>query len=330
MKPKSKIALFFNILFVNFRRLNFIERFEKVVAKMNLSEKMFFYLASTIAAVAGLVLLFQVNNSFLVEVPSFGGSFTEGLIGSPRFINPVIAISDTDKDLTSLIYSGLLKISENGGLEPDLAASYEMGEGGTVYDFKIKDRAYFHDGKEVTADDVIFTVERILDPVVKSPKEAGWEGITVNKINDKEVRFVLKNPYALFLQTLTLGILPKHIWKNVSSEEFPFSQFNIDPIGSGPYKIKKISRNSGGIPTTITLAAWNKYALGKPKIKSIVFKFFQNEAALVKAYEEKSVDGIAGLSQITAKNMITGGQINKASLPRGFGVFLNQNVAPVF
>jgi peptide/nickel transport system substrate-binding protein len=330
MKPKSKIALFFNILFVNFRRLNFIERFEKVVAKMNLSEKMFFYLASTIAAVAGLVLLFQVNNSFLVEVPSFGGSFTEGLIGSPRFINPVIAISDTDKDLTSLIYSGLLKISENGGLEPDLAASYEMGEGGTVYDFKIKDRAYFHDGKEVTADDVIFTVERILDPVVKSPKEAGWEGITVNKINDKEVRFVLKNPYALFLQTLTLGILPKHIWKNVSSEEFPFSQFNIDPIGSGPYKIKKISRNSGGIPTTITLAAWNKYALGKPKIKSIVFKFFQNEAALVKAYEEKSVDGIAGLSQITAKNMITGGQINKASLPRVFGVFLNQNVAPVF
>ena len=331
MKPKNKIVSFLNALFVNPHHFNFTEKIEKVVAKMNLSEKMFLGLFSLMFIISGLILLFRLNNSFLVEIPSFGGSFTEGLIGSPRFINPVLAVSDTDKDLISLIYSGLLKSKIEGGYEPDLASSFTINEDGTVYDFKIRDNAYFQDGSPITADDVIFTIEKTLDPVIKSPKSLNWEGITVEKVSNKEVKFTLKKPYAPFLSNLTLGILPKHIWGNVSAEEFPFSQFNINPIGSGPYKIEKISRNSGGIPTTITLSAWNKYTLGKPKIKSIVFKFFQNEAALIKAYNEKSVESAAGLSQTTAQNLIANKNVvDKTTLPRVFGVFLNQNVAPVF
>jgi peptide/nickel transport system substrate-binding protein len=331
MKPKSKIASFFNTLFVNSHHFNFIEKIEKVVEKMNLSEKIFFGLFSLIFVVSGLTLLFRLHNSFLVEIPSFGGSFTEGLIGSPRFINPVLAISDTDKDMSSLIYSGLLKAGENGNFEPDLASSYEIKEGGTVYDFIIKDKIYFHDGKEVTADDVVFTVEKVLDPVIKSPKKSNFEGVTVEKINNKEIKFTLKKPYVPFLNALTLGILPQHIWGDVSSEEFPFSQFNINPIGSGPYKVEKISRNSGGIPTIITLSSWSKYNFDRPKIKSVIFKFFQNETALLKAYNEKSVDSAAGLSQTAAKHLVDNKNvIDETSLPRVFGVFLNQNIAPVF
>jgi peptide/nickel transport system substrate-binding protein len=331
MKPESRLKSFFSSLFVNHHRFGLIEKIEKVVEKMNLSEKIFFGLFSFIFVVSGLTLLIRLNNSFLVEVPAFGGSFTEGLIGSPRFINPVLAISDTDKDMSSLIYSGLLKEGEDGGVEPDLAVSYKIEEDGAVYDFILKDRVYFHDGKEVMADDVIFTIEKILDPVIKSPKKSSWDSVTVEKISDKEIKFTLKKPYVPFLNALTLGILPKHIWENVSSEEFPFSQFNINPIGSGPYKIEKISRNSGGIPTTITLSAWGKYALGRPKIKSIVFKFFQNEEALVKAYNDKSIESAAGLNQVSAKRLIENKSVvDETSLPRVFGVFLNQNIAPVF
>ncbi len=298
---------------------------------MRYSEKMFFFLISLIVIVSGLILVFRINNLFLIEVPSFGGSFTEGLIGSPRFINPILAISDTDKDLSSLIYSGLLKVSDKGGLEPDLASSYEVKEGGAVYDFVIKDNAYFHDGRAVTSDDVIFTIKKVLDPIIKSPKNANWKGVLAEKINEKEIRFTLNKPYTPFLYVLTLGILPKHIWENASSEEFPFSQFNIDPIGSGPYKVEKISRNSGGIPTTIILTAWKKYALGRPKIKTITFKFFQNETGLAKAYEEKTVESTPGLSPLAIKKMSPDKNlINEVSLPRVFGVFLNQNTAPVF
>ena len=331
MKPKSKIASFFYALFIDFRRLNFISKIEEVVKEMKNSEKIFFFIVSLIFAVSGLVLLFQLNSSFLVEVPAFGGSFTEGLIGSPRFINPILAISDTDKDLTSLIYSGLLKVSKDGSFEPDLASSYEISSDGTIYSFKIKDNAFFHDGKEVTADDVIFTINKVLDLVIKSPKKANWDGVLVEKINHKEIKFTLGKPYIPFLFALTLGILPKHIWEKASSEEFPFSEFNINPVGSGPYKVDKISRNSGGIPTTIILSSWGKYTLGRPKIQSITFKFFQNETDLMKAYGDKSVENATGLSPIDAKKISANRAIiNNISLPRVFGVFLNQNVAPVF
>ncbi|MEK7669481.1 MAG: ABC transporter substrate-binding protein [Patescibacteria group bacterium] len=330
MKPKNKIVSFFSTLFVDFRHFNLITKIEKIVARMNISEKIFFYLISLVFVISGLTLLFNLNNSFLVEIPSFGGSFTEGLVGSPRFINPILAISDTDKDLSSLIYSGLLKNGENGSFEPDLASSYEISNG-TIYNIIIKDNAYFHDNKTITADDVIFTIGKILDPVIKSPKKSNWEGVLVEKISDKEIRFTLSKPYVPFLNALTIGILPKHIWENASSEEFPFSEFNINPIGSGPYKVDKIVRNSGGIPTTITLISWNKYTLGRPKIKSISFKFFQNETALLKAYNNQEVDSVAGLSQIAAKHIIDDKNlVMQTALPRVFGVFFNQNLAPVF
>jgi peptide/nickel transport system substrate-binding protein len=324
---KSKITSFFNALFVNLHHLNLTQRIDGLVKRMNLPERIFFCLVSLVVIISGLMLLFQINNLFLVKVPVFGGSFTEGVIGSPRFINPVIAISDTDKDLTSLIYSGLLKPSQNGSLGLDLAESYKVSGDGTVYDFIIKNNAYFHDGKKVTADDVIFTIQKVLDPIIKSPKSANWAGVIVEKINEQEVKFTLKKPYSPFLWSLTLGILPKHIWEKVSPEEFPFSEWNINPIGSGPYKVEKVGRNSGGIPSTITLGAWKKYALGSPKIKNIIFKFFQNETELTKAYADQTVESAAGLSPAGVKNA---GPIEKTSLPRVFGVFLNQNTAPVF
>lgn len=330
MKPKSKIASFFYSLFVNHRELGPVGKIGKVVNKMNLSEKIFLAFFSFIFALSGLVLLWQLNESFLVEIPAFGGSFTEGLIGSPRFINPVLAISETDKDMTTLIYSGLLKIGEDGKLVADLAESFQMSEDGLVYDFKIKENAYFHDGRKLTADDIIFTIEKVLDPIIKSPKQSIWAGVNTEKISELEVRFTLKKPYAPFLNALTLGILPKHIWENVSAEEFPFSEFNINPVGSGPYKVAKIVRNSGGIPTTISLTAWLKYTLERPKIKTITFKFFQNENALIKAYEDQEVESAAGLSQTAASSLVSKNEVSKTALPRVFGVFFNQNVAPVF
>ncbi|PIR40223.1 MAG: hypothetical protein COV33_00960 [Candidatus Zambryskibacteria bacterium CG10_big_fil_rev_8_21_14_0_10_34_34] len=331
MNPKNKIVSFFYSIFVNFHCLNFIKKIENVVKAMKYSEKIFFFFVSFIFVASSIFMLFKINNSFLVEVPAFGGSFTEGLVGSPRFINPILAISDTDKDMNSLIYSGLLKISKDGDFQLDLAESYEIKEDGTVYEFIIKEEAFFHDGVALTADDIIFTIEKVLDPVIKSPKKTNWEGVLVEKIDNKKVRFTLGKAYPPFMNILTLGILPKHIWEKVSSEEFPFSKFNIDSIGSGPYKIEKITKNSSGIPTAINFSSWKKYTLGRPKIKSITFKFFQNEKELTKAYEDKSIENMSGLSPEVASKIYKSEDVsNKVSLPRVFGVFLNQNTAPVF
>lgn len=200
MKPQSKIRTFFNALFINPHHFSLIKKIEEVIKHMKYSEKIILAMIALIFTISGLTLLYRVNNMLLVEVPAFGGSFTEGVIGSPRFINPILAISDTDKDLSSLVYSGLIKTSQDGELKPDLAKSYTINEDGTVYDFILKDDIYFHDGKEVTTDDVIFTIDRVLDPIIKSPKASSWAGVLVEKIGEYEIRFTLSKPYSPFFK----------------------------------------------------------------------------------------------------------------------------------
>lgn len=308
-----------------------MKKIDNIIQNLKPTEKILFYFFSAIFVVTSVIMIIRVHTYFLVEVPTFGGNFTEGVVGPVRFINPIIAISDTDRDVVSLVYSGLLKNDLSGELIPDLAESYNISEDGTIYNIILKDNIYFHDGKEITADDVVFTVEKILDPIIKSPRRANWEGVLVEKVSDKELNFILAKPYSPFIQSLTVGILPKHIWENATPEEFPFSEYNINPIGSGPYKIEKITRNSGGIPTTIVLSAFNKYNPEKPKIKNVTFKFYQNENDLVKAYTDKSIDSIGGLTLGTANDILNDRSIIKtSSLPRVFGLFFNQNISPVF
>ncbi len=275
-------------------------------------------------------MLVKVNEHFMIEIPAEGGNLREGVIGYPRYINPLLTVTDSGRDLSALIYSGLLKTEDGGELVPDLAKSYTISSDELTYDFILKDNITFHDGTPVTAYDVEFTVNKALDPAIKSPKAANFDGVTVKAISDKEVQFVLKKPYAPFLQNLTLGILPKHIWKDIDPDAFVFSEFNFSPVGSGPYKIKNIQRNSSGLPLSYELVPFDKYALGKPHISTVSIYFYTNEDDLMNAFENGD---ITSMNSITPKNIDTvksQSTILEAPLPRIFGVFFNQNQAAIF
>lgn len=177
------------------------ESVQKSIGTFSPSEKVLFFFLVGVFILSAVFILSNINKLFLVEVPAKGGSFVEGIVGSPRFINPLLSNSDTDRDLTALIYSGLLKATPNGELIEDLAKSYIISEDGLTYDFTLKDNIFFHDGTPVTADDVVFTVGKAQDPGLKSTKRASWDGITVEKMSEKEIRFILKQPYGPFLET---------------------------------------------------------------------------------------------------------------------------------
>jgi peptide/nickel transport system substrate-binding protein len=274
---------------------------------------------------SGTFLLYSVSNAFMVAVPAEGGTLREGVIGLPQFINPLIAVSGPSQDLTELIYSGLLKKTPAGDFVPDLASTMpSVSADNKTYTFIIRDDAVFHDGTPVTADDIEFTIDRALNPALKSPKRVNWEDVTVQKINDKTIQFLLKQSYPFFLENVTLGILPKHIWNNVSHEEFTFSNYNRNPIGSGPYKIDKIRTNSGGIPLSYELEAFKNYSGGKPFLTHITMNFYSNEDKLMEAYRSGSVDAINSLSPLKAKDLeAQGAQVIRTVLPRIFGVFFN-------
>lgn len=303
----------------------------RIIKSFSLTEKTLFFVFAVIFAISGLSLLYKVNKLFLVEVPDYGGSLTEGIVGSPRFINPILASSDIDRDLTSLVYSGLLKSNSKGELIPDIAESYTISPDALVYTFILKDNVYFHNGQKLTVDDVIFTIEKAKDPELKSPRETNWSGVRVDKIDERTLSFTLKQPYSPFIQNFTLGILPKSIWKDASVEEFPFSQFNTKPIGSGPYKIDSITYNSSGLPSEYHLTSFNKYSLGRPYITNITIKSFQKEKDITDALKKGDIESVHSISPtILSELKVNTDEIILSPLPRIFGVFFNQNVAPVF
>jgi peptide/nickel transport system substrate-binding protein len=300
------------------------------IKSFSFSEKLIFGFFTTIFILSSLLLLMKLNDKYMVEVPKTGGTLTEGIIGTPRFINPLLAISEADKDLSLLIYSGLTRITPDGKTIPDLSSSYEVSEDGLEYVFKIREDAVFHDGESVTADDIVFTIEKAKDAVIKSPKRANWEGVSVEKISDLEVKFTLSQPYSPFILNTTLGILPEHIWKNISPEEFAFTQVNIEPVGSGPYELSKIKRNSSGIAERYELKAFDKFTLGKPYIKNIHLVFFKNEDTLIVALKDKQISSVNSIQPSNAKNL-DGFKYNvqEHPIPSVFGVFFNQSKAPI-
>ncbi len=310
---------------------SFKQRILSAVNSFSVKETAVFVFLSVIFLLSFAGIVWKVNDSFMVPVPAKGGEISEGVIGAPRFVNPLLAVSDADRDLALLVYSGLLRASSDGNLIPDLAEKYEVSEDGKIYTFTLRDDAYFHNGDKVTADDVVFTVIKAQDNTIKSPKRANWEGVFVEKINDREVKFTLKQAYSPFLENATLGILPKNVWKEAGSEQFSFSEFNVLPIGSGPYKITKVKKNSSGVPSYYELSSFKRFVLGAPYINKVIVRFYPNEEALLNAYRKKEITGINAIPPTRAMEIKSeGGRVESFPLPRIFGIFFNQNQAAIF
>ncbi len=317
-------------VFTKHRTLPLTGRIHDAVNHFSLTETIFFYVFAAIFIATGLFLLWKVNQAISVEVPAHAGSLTEGVIGSPRFINPLLAQSDTDRDLTELVYSGLLKEQSDGSFMPDLAESYSVSEDGLVYSFTLRSDALWSDGTPVTADDVLFTIQMAEDPALKSPKRPNWDGVKAEKVDDTHLTLTLRQAYGPFIGNLTLGILPKHLWKEVSAEEFPFTTFNTEPIGSGPYRISKVRTNSGGLPVSYELIAFKDHVDGEAYISNLTLSFYSNEEALFNAYQNGEIEAVSAVSPEKVRMLATSGtDVNETSSSRIFGVFFNQNQAPI-
>ncbi len=323
---KQKIKQFFNKKWY----LDFFENLNQTVKKFSISEKLFFYFLCLILTLSSLVMLNNVNKLFSVNVPTNGGYLSEGIIGSPRFVNPVLAVSDVDHDLTSLIYSGLMKSTDENTLDTDLAESYTISNDGLIYTFILRDDIYFHDGEKVTTDDVEFTINKIQDSTIKSPKRPSFYDVKVEKIDEKTIKFILKKSYSPFLENLTIGILPKHLWDNLNSEQFPLSQYNVEPIGSGPYKVSKmdtLKKNMLLIPTYYELIAFDRYVERKSFIEKLIIRFYKDEQSLIDAYNNGEIESLNSISPDKIKDvkLTKNAQVNVVPLPRIFAVFFNQS-----
>ena len=303
-------------------------QWQKIPSVLNQKER-YFIIAIIILMVASLMgWLISRNLKNTIIAPNYGGSFTEGIVGSPIYINPVLSqANDSDRDVSELIFSGLLKYNIKGELIPDLAEKYNIGENGKVYEFLLRKDIKWHDGKPFTADDVIFAINIIQNPDFRSPLRVNWVGVETEKIDDYTIRFKLKNAYAPFLANTTVGIIAKHVWEKISPDSFSFVPENLEPVGTGPYKFKKAEKDKDGFISHIELAAFGDYGSDRrPFIEKINLNFYPNEESAIKAYNRGKINNL-NLFSIQSKTLLKGqtrSNIYKLNLPRYFAVFFNQ------
>lgn len=260
-------------------------------------------------------------------VANYGGEYIEGIIGQPVHINPILAPSnEVDSDLSQLVFNSLLKYDTNGNIAPDLAESWELSDDKTTYTFHLKRNVLWHDSQNFTASDVLFTVNLISDPAYKSPLRSNWQGIDTELVDDYTIIFKIKNPYVGFLNNLTFGILPKHIWESVPPENFNLAELNLEPIGTGPYKYSSFQKDSKGNILFYKLVSNPNYFEGKPYISKITFNFYADEDAVANAYNSKEILAVSNLPYQKASQMKVqkSSIIHKFNLPSYTSVFLNQ------
>jgi len=240
------------------------------------------------------------------KIPQSGGYYVEGLIGTPRYINPLYSsFNQTDRDLARLIYSSLFTRDAQGHLINDLAESYEVSPDHLTYIIKIKDNVKWSNGQNLTAEDVLFTYTAIMDQAYGSPLRNSFSGLEINKVDDLTIKFTLSQPYNAFLDLLTIGIMPRELWGQIPASSASLADLNLKPIGSGPYQFKSLTKDKAGNIKSYELTVNPYYFRQLPYIPKLTFKFYNNYEELAAALGDGSIDGAAYLPQKTAEDLIT-------------------------
>lgn len=261
-------------------------------------------------------------------VPTEGGVYTEGIVGEPMHINPILSQStEADADIVQLVYSSLFSYDDMGKIRPSLAEGYELLEEGKKYVVKLRPGVKWHDGQNLTADDVLFTFRTIQDPSYRSPLRANWQGVEVSKEDDLTVVFSLKKAYFDFLENLTVGIVPKHVWDGIAPEKFSLTDVNLNPIGSGPFRVEGFKKDSNGTILSYELRAFPQYFEGAPFLQKIVLYFYKSEDEVLSAYRRREILAMGNVSPESFPEDIKNQKdtvVHTVAQPRVFALFLNE------
>ena len=253
-----------------------------------------------------LLLVEQPGTNLLLPQPASGGTYTEAMVGQLQRLNPLLANNNqADSDISRLIFSSLFTTDNRGLAQGDLVEKWGVSEDGKIYNMVLKEGVEWHDGEPLTPEDVVFTIDLIRDggEVIPRDQQDFWQNVEVKALGDRNLQFILGEPYAPFLDHLTFGILPKHLLNGGSIEAIKDSPFNLQPVGTGPYKFKSLITEDGNIKG-VTLAANADYYVHPPFIQQLIFKYFTDEAGALKAYEEGTVQGVSSLSGDTLKSAL--------------------------
>ena len=293
-------------------------------------EWVLFQIGVTILTISSFWIILLGINVFRVEIPTVGGIYTEAVIGEPQRINPLFSsVNPVDQDITSLVFSGLMRYGADQELIPDVAESYTISEDKKTYTFVLRKGVMWHDQTPLTARDVVFTFDLIQDIQVNSPLRVSFDGVVVRALDDQTVSFTLKDPFNPFLASLTVGLLPEHIWFDVDPVRISLAKQNLQPVGSGPFVFKKLAKDEAGFIYQYELKRNKTFYRTPPYLEEFIFKFFaeyDGPAGAITALREQRVDGLSFVPYVL-RDKVVRKYINLTTLrlPQYTALFFNQD-----
>ena len=245
--------------------------------------------------VVGILLLTQKQSlNPIIPEPTSGGIYTEAIAGHFGRLNPLLDLNNpSDREIDRLIFSSLIKFDSRGVPQPDLAESWGVSADGTIYNVTIRTNALWQDGSPITSDDILFTISLLRSEYSSYPVDVRlmWDQVEITRLDDKNIKFILPEPFVPFLDYLSFGILPQHLLANISADQLSTDKFNLAPIGSGPYKFDHVTVENGQI-NGIVLSVSKNYYGRVPFLEQIVFRYYPTSDEAVRAYKQGDVLGI--------------------------------------
>jgi len=276
-----------------------IRRFDRLVSVRRFVA--LFLLLFAVLFFCSVLQLRALSPYYQVLQPVPGGMYSEGLIGTFTNANPLYASGAADQAVSRLVFSSLFKFDSDNNLIGDLAESWKTDERGTHYTIKLKHNLIWHDGESFDATDVLFTYQTIQNIEARSSLYSSWQGIKVSKQDNYTINFDLPNSLSAFPYSLINGIVPQHLLKDVPPSQMRSVGFNTTPVGTGPFVWKFVEVTGGSIANReqrITLAPFDKYWAGKPKLDGFSVVAFNDDQKMIKAFEEKKLNALSGLESL--------------------------------
>ncbi|EKD24284.1 MAG: hypothetical protein ACD_81C00062G0004 [uncultured bacterium] len=278
-------------------------------------ERITFIAAFFILVITSLLLLISIIQLNTILSPVAGGEYVEGIVGQPIFINPLFAESNNpDNDLSQLLFANIRAMAETITLADD----------GKVFDIRIKGDIVWQDNQPITTDDIIFTIQLIQDQAIASPLAPLWKGVQVERISERELKIITPVTYSFFENAvLSLQPVPKHLFASVPTANIRLSDYNREPIGSGPYIFESFEKRRDGFVTQILLKRNERYFGPKAYIDTLMVRFYQNESDAVEALNDGDIDGMAIVEPSVLESISIPHQVRKITMPRYYAVFSN-------
>lgn len=293
-----------------------MHRFKNIFLALTKGERVAFVISLAMAFVSFAVVMNYLVAQGTTVVPAAGGDYTLGMLGQPEYVNPVTASTPTDETIVKLLFNNVY----------DVADSVEESTDGRTWTVRLKEGLHWQDGEKLTSDDIIFTVQSIQDQSAQSPLYTRWQGVAVSRVSELEVQFNLANPYAYFADNLhDLYILPKHLFADTPPANWRLSDYNLKPVGSGPYEFSSYSKQSDGVITAYHLRASNDYFGTKPLIQNIDLQFFNNSSDMVKSFNTGQIDGMSGLSANDLSSIGRPYDLSSWRTSSYYAIFFNQS-----